>query len=303
MIGDLQKRISKGEVIILDGGTGTELEQCGVPMDKAAWSAGAILTHPEIVRRVHEDYIQAGAEIIITNTFSTSKHVLEPAGLSRKFREINARAVELARQARENVADKPVYIAGSISTTTFFREQPPAPIAKANFEVQAAILAEAGVDLIMLEMMRDVKYTKIVFEAAQKTLLPVWVGFSCVVEDGQVMLWNKRESLADGLAALPSQSSGVLVSIMHTLTEDIPLALKELEQGWKGPKGVYAHSGDFVMPNWQFIDMITPEEYVKEAIKWVQNGVQLIGGCCGIGPDHIRHLKERLPTHIPKTSI
>ena len=66
----LQERIAEGEVIILDGATGTELERRGVPMHGEAWSAMALYTHPEVVRQVHEDYIRAGADIIITNTFS-----------------------------------------------------------------------------------------------------------------------------------------------------------------------------------------------------------------------------------------
>ena len=61
-----------------------------------------------------------------------------------------------------------------------------------------------------------------------------------------------------------------------------------------GAMGVYAHSGEFIMPNWQFIDMISPAAYAAEAQKWVADGVQLVGGCCGIGPEHIRVLKEVL---------
>ena len=112
----LEHRIQDGEVIILDGATGTELEKRGVPMDEAAWCAAALATHPEAVHSVHEDYILAGADVIITNTFPAAKHVLEEAGLGVRFRELNARAVELAREARENVAEDEVYIAGSIST-------------------------------------------------------------------------------------------------------------------------------------------------------------------------------------------
>lgn len=97
----LEQRIEDGEVIILDGATGTELEKRGVPMDEAAWCAAALATHPEVVRSVHEDYILAGADVIITNTFPAAKHVLEEAGLGGRFRELNARAVELAW---ENVA-------------------------------------------------------------------------------------------------------------------------------------------------------------------------------------------------------
>ncbi|HEX5692919.1 MAG TPA: homocysteine S-methyltransferase family protein, partial [Roseiflexaceae bacterium] len=77
----LQARLDAGQVIMLDGATGTELQRRGVPMHGFAWSAAALDTHPDIVRAVHEDYIRAGADVIITNTFSTARHVLETAGL------------------------------------------------------------------------------------------------------------------------------------------------------------------------------------------------------------------------------
>ena len=75
---DVQGRLDAGEVLILDGAMGTELQRRGVPMDDVAWDAAALATHPNLVREVHEDYIEAGAEVIITNTFATARHVLGP---------------------------------------------------------------------------------------------------------------------------------------------------------------------------------------------------------------------------------
>jgi len=132
----LQQRLEGGEVVILDGATGTELERRGVPMDDAAWDAAALLTHPNTVREVHEDYISAGADVIITNTFATARHVLEPAGMGERFRELNIRAVALAKEARENAAEGPIIIAGSISTFTArydYSYEPRAESAQANY--------------------------------------------------------------------------------------------------------------------------------------------------------------------------
>jgi len=294
---DLQQRLEGGEVVILDGATGTELERRGAPMDDAAWDAAALVTHPSMVREVHEDYIRAGADVIITNTFATARHVLEPAGMGEQFRELNIRAVTLAKEARENVADKPVFIAGSISTMPAWDDrshEPRAEKAQANYLEQAEVLAESGVDVIALEMMRDLEQTTYAVEAAVATGLPVWVGFSCkTTDEGTVVLWDENHTLAEALEQIPPLGAS-LVSIMHTLTEDIPPALRELTSRWSGPIGAYPHSGKFIMPNWQFIDMISPEDFVNEAQQWVDMGARLIGGCCGIGPEHIRLLKERL---------
>ena len=95
---NLQSRLKNGEVLILDGAMGTELQRRGVSMHSIAWSAAALLTHPEVVRHVHEDYIRVGADVIITNSFSTARHALEVAGMGYRTVEINRRAVELAQE-------------------------------------------------------------------------------------------------------------------------------------------------------------------------------------------------------------
>ena len=295
----VQTRLDQGKLIILDGATGTELQHRGVPMHGFAWSAAALDTHPETVRAVHEDYIRAGADVIITNTFATARHVLEPAGLGDRVRVLNQRAVTLAQEARENAtAGRPVAIAGSISS--FRADVTPAGQFEGSYREQAELLAEAGVDLIALEMMYNVEQTALAMRAALTTGLPTWIGFSCrVAQDGTVQLLDGsplaaglRQSLA--LLALPPLS-GAAVTVMHTLTEDIAPALEIVRQHWSGPTGVYAHSGKWIDPNWQFVDMISPEVYLTLAQQWVEMGAQMIGGCCGIGPEYIRLLKERLP--------
>ncbi len=298
---ELEARIERGDVIVLDGATGTELEKRGVPMDEAAWCAAALVTHPETVREVHGDYIRAGADVIITNTFPTARHVLEPAGMGERFRELNTLAVELAKQARESAAESPVYIAGSISTFSAHNNdsrEPPEKTARANYREQAEVLAGAGVDLIALEMMRDLAQTRYAVEAAVSTGLPVWVGFSCKrAADGTVVLWDEGHTLAEALAETPLHGVS-LVSVMHTLVEDAGPALREVVAGWEGPVGAYPHAGKFVMPNWQFTDMISPEDFARRAREWLDLGARVIGGCCGIGPDHIRALKEELPASV-----
>jgi S-methylmethionine-dependent homocysteine/selenocysteine methylase len=251
---------------------------------------------------VHEDYIGAGAEVIITNTFATARHVLEPAGMGERFRELNTRAVALANEARENAAEGEVFVAGSISTFTArydYSYEPRAERARANYREQAEVLAESGADLIALEMMRDLEQTTYALEAAVTVGLPVWVGFSCkTTNDGTVVLWDGEHTLVEALETIPPLGAS-LVAIMHTLTEDTPAALREVTERWSGPVGAYPHSGEFVMPNWQFVDMISPEDFAAEAHGWLETGTRLIGGCCGIGPEHIRLLKERLPARAP----
>jgi S-methylmethionine-dependent homocysteine/selenocysteine methylase len=294
----LQARLDAGEVIIMDGGTGTELQRRGVPMDGFAWSATAIDTHAEIVRSVHEDFIRAGADVIITNTYSTARHVLETAGLGERVRALNTRAVVLAQEARAGAAGgRPVAIAGSVSSFRITRTTPER--AEAGYREQAELLAEAGVDLIVLEMMYGPEQAGPAIRAALATGLPTWVGFSCrVAVDGTLEFLDGcpfSSGLSPSLALLEGLPPGsTAVFVMHTLTEETAPALDIVLHQWSGPTGAYAHSGRWADPDWAFEDMISPEDYLRAAEQWVAMGARIIGGCCGIEPDHIRLLKERL---------
>ena len=95
----LRNRIDSGEVIVLDGAIGTELQGMGVPMDPAAWCGPGNYTHPSTVRQMHERYIRAGADIITTNTFNTLRPALEASGYGEMVREINTRSVDAALEA------------------------------------------------------------------------------------------------------------------------------------------------------------------------------------------------------------
>lgn len=293
----LDKKLQAGRTILLDGATGTELEKRGVPMNSKAWTAEAVLSCPEIVRAVHREYILAGAEVITVNSFSLAKHMLLPAGLAGQFRQLNEAAVRLAVEARTEAATTAVAIAGSIAPTTFCSEPEKGYLqrdeARAGYIEQAEILCRAGVDLLIVEMISDVEQGSLAVQAARATGLPVWLGFSCrKTEAGLLMLWDRGHTLSEGVRAI-SKIGGSAAFIMHT---DVTLATEafiELQQSWTGTLGVYAHSGVFVMPNWQFNDVISPGEYALEADAWIKMGARIIGGCCGIGPAHIGELKKR----------
>ena len=287
----LMQRLQDGDHILIDGATGTEIERRGVPMVDNAWNGGGALTHPEIVRQVHEDYIRLGAQVVISNTFSTSRHVLQDAGLEEHFELLNRRGIELAREARTNMQAPDVLVAGGITHLSFTDRIPPHDHLRANIEEQAAIMAEAGADLIILEMMTDVERMLILLEAAQKTGLPVWVGFSCELDEEGVPRLLAGPTLVEGIEAIKHKEVP-LVFIMHTEVEYIGACLDVLQANWPGLIGVYAHSGRFVAPNWIFDDTISPEDYASAAESWSQRGVQVIGGCCGIGVEHMALLSQ-----------
>jgi homocysteine S-methyltransferase len=296
---NIEERIESGPVLLLDGATGTELQRRGVPMHRVAWSAAALETHPDIVRDLHRDYIAAGAEVITANSFGTARHVLEPAGLGGRVGELNRRAIALAREARERAAARrPVWVAGSISSfiaEADLKNRPSLAAARRSYSEQAGLLAEAGADLLLLEMMRDIDHSRLAVECAVATGLPVWIGFTCRRNpEGEVVLRGRDADipLADAIAPV-SEPGGSLIAIMHSELEDVPAALDVLAEHWQGPVGAYPHSGDFAMPNWLFDDIVEPDPFARAAARWAPR-VQLLGGCCGIGPGHIRALAARL---------
>ncbi len=286
-----------GAPVIIDGGTGTLLQHAGVPMDDKVWSGRAVLSNPDAVRQAHEAFIRAGAEVIIANTFATARHMLEPGGLGDYVRDINLDAVRLAKQARDNLDQPSVAIAGSICewAPTDDPKWHNARAVSESVSEQANLLAEAGVDFIALEMCQIIDLSVATIEAALEPGLPIWIGMSArthkdchslsVFDDPALNF----ESLVKSLADYPA----MIMNIMHTPITDIDESLAIVKQYWQGPIGVYPESGYFTMPDWNFVDIIEPDDLADLAQDWLDQGVRLLGGCCGLGPEHIAVLRQR----------
>jgi homocysteine S-methyltransferase len=284
---------------------GTELQARGVPMDNEAWSGVANLTHDQVVREIHEDFIRAGADVIIANTYAAARLPLERAGYGDRVGEANRRAVRAAREARDLVADRSVAIAGSMSYAAaedLVLRGRPGPTGNElleHYREQASALTEAGVDLIALEMITSPSVGGPALEAAAETGLPVWLGVSVeVAVDGRVPMLERPEDGLDELleALLDPTISAVLV--MHSVLEAVDPALDVIARRWSGPVGAYPHCGHYKPPEWIFGD-ISAEDYARASVNWLGRGAQLVGGCCGIRPAHIRALAETLPDRLP----
>lgn len=301
----LKERISQGEVIILDGATGTELQRRGVPMDELSWSATAIVTHPDVIREVHQAYIRAGADIITTNTFGTLSLSLKGTRLEDRVAEVNRRAVQLAREACSQ-AGRPVCIAGSMAGmigTVYWRDASSSREAILNaYREQATLLADAGVDLLFLEMTQDIEVGTAAVEGACEAGLPLWVAFSCNFMSAlkgadRPLVAQARDGTEypfEQLIAPVMAAGGEVAGLNHSDVDMMDRALDVVFKHWSGPVSAYPNSGDWTPPNWGFDTVISPNDFVAAAESWVARGVQIIGGCCGIGPDHIRLLNERL---------
>jgi homocysteine S-methyltransferase len=285
------KRINNGERILIDGATGTECERRGVPQVLNAWNSGAALSHPDIVRSIHEEYIDCGAEIIITNTFSSSRHALRSAGIEHRFEELTDAAVRLAREARANSGHSEVLIAGGITHWIWTEDKPSLKELEDNSKDQAVLMAKGGCDLIVLEMLINIDRLIACIDGAQGSGLPVWVGLSLAPIDGEMCLLE-GESLIDTLAAIKDKNIA-LINIMHTEVGYIDSCLDVLEAHWDGAVGVYAHVCEFTENGEAiFDDTISPMDYALASKRWLERGVQVIGGCCGVRKEHICALRQ-----------
>jgi homocysteine S-methyltransferase len=303
MYDHIREKLARGETIILDGGTGTDIQRRGVPMSSSTWCAEANISHPDVVREVHSDYIKAGADIIIANTFATSALLFNALGRDDELLDIDRAAVAIAKKA---ASGHRVAVAGSMSTMrpvvagsdrTSKQQEWPEAKARALFKRKADNLAHAGVDLIMMEMMRDQDYSVWATEAAMATGRPVWIGISVERQkDGKLTGFGREDQPFDGVARALAALKPDLISIMHTSPNDTDEAIDILRKHWKGPIGAYPESGYFRMPEWTFVDIIPPEELVAKSKAWKKKGVTAFGGCCGLGPDHIKALAEAFAT-------
>ena len=289
----IKQKLDQGRIVILDGGIGAELEKNGADMDKDLWCGKCSVDNPELVRKVHERYIDAGADVITTNTYGTTPISMKQYGYDNLIEKYNQKSVQLAKEAAKN---KNVAIAGSVSTFgSFYRLGLKAMIP--GFKEQIKILSEEGVDLIILEAMSSqADIVETIIECSSNISLPVWLSISCVMEDKKVMLgYNDTvdtdthiyESLEVAIKNFTKLHKGPIL-IAHSDINVTGHAIKTAKNNFDGVLGAYPNRGYYEKPHWKFVDNMSPEDYLNEAKSWVKNGVQIIGGCCGVGVEEIK---------------
>ena len=278
--------IKTGKVLVADGATGTNLQQRGLP--RGLSGENWVLDKPEEIIRLERDFIDAGAGLILTCTFNASPLRLEGGDLAGYALEINRRAVELGRQA---IAGRPVLLGGSIGPAGKLLK-PYGPLSEEeavqNFAEQAQALADAGVDLLVIETQFDLSEAKAALTGArQVTHLPIVCSFS-FDRGTRTMMGVKPSQVAAELKELDVDMVGI--NCGRSLAENLA-ALKELRLSTDLPIWFKPNAGlPEVDAQGNAHYTTSPEQMGELAPEWIAAGAKVVGGCCGTSPDHLRRI-------------
>ena len=293
----IKQRLENNDTIILDGAIGAELEKKGAKMHKDLWCGTCSVESPDLVKKVHEEYILAGADVITTNTYATTPIAMKQYGFDNQVNEFNKKSVQLAKEAIKN-SNKDIAVAGSVSTFGSLYKYGLEAM-KPGFKEQLNILSNEGVDLIILEAMSSqADIVETIVECSSQTKLPVWLSISCVIDDNtnKVMLGfsdtfdtdtNVYEDFETSMDNFSKIHQGPIL-IAHSDIEVTGQAIKIAKKKFNGVLGAYPNRGHYEKPHWKFVDNITPSEYLEKARSWVDDGAQIVGGCCGVGVEEIK---------------
>lgn len=274
-------------VLILDGPMGTLLIERGVNCPEPGWSAHALAHSPDCVCGLHAEYAKAGANIHTANTFRT-----RPESIGNTWKHLAEKAVDLARQG----AGTGSRIAGSIAPIAdCYRPDLSPPNPQPNHQIVADHLANAGVDLLLVETFPHIQEALSAVRAAHNTGLPVWVSFTA----GPTGDLLDPKGIRNGAeAAIQAGASAVLVNCIPAIdTLRFVRALKGIDV----PFGAYANAGESSDGIGWANHPDGPKHYADLAEQWVDAGASMVGGCCGTGPQHIAELSRRFGATCDQT--
>ena len=302
-------RLSAGETLLMDGGTGSEIQRRGADVlvgataetELLAWSATANIDYADVVRQVHQDYLRVGADVLITNNFWTARSRLDMIGLGDRWEEYARAAVENAIAARDAMNPE-AYVAAGMA--------PPIPrrgadrtksdcevlgrdVYYAEYKEHAVLVADAGADILLPEYIGHIDDCVAAVDACQGFDLPVWLGVRHVNQDGTMQF---GESFADLVARLEGRQVDAIL-LMCTRPGPVDASLKTLRAAFDGVVGAYPNVGYNPMapvqgrersgPDIIVANSDQPSMLAEYAAEWKESGVQIIGGCCASGPEHV----------------
>jgi len=288
------RQLLKRKILVLDGGMGSMLLQKGIPPGSAPELLN--LEAPEVVGSIHEAYVKAGADVILTNTFGGNRLRLAESGIDGKLDEVNRAAVRIARKASGGKA----LVAFSIGPSGRFLE----PVGPANFDdaygiflEQAKIAAGEECDIIIIETMSDIREAKAALIAAREAFPGPVVAQMTFSADGRTVTGTDPLTALTVLSAAGADAVGANCSVGPSALEPV---VKAFCEAGDLPVSVEPNAGMPSLKDGAAYYPESPEEFAVFAGKFALLGANLIGGCCGTTPRHISRTAERIRGISPK---
>ncbi|MGI9624169.1 MAG: homocysteine S-methyltransferase family protein [Acidimicrobiales bacterium] len=285
-------------VVVLDGGMGQELIHRGACEANPIWSAKALIDNPDMVGDLHSDFIAAGADVIITNTYSTTPHRFAEYVEGDRLSEIVGRAVHQAQRARLG-ANREVLIAGSLPPTrgSYMADRvAPYDVLVPEYRTLVDLLAP-HVDLFICETMTTLEEARAAFDSASPTGKPVWVGWTLENHGPETLI--DGTPFTDAVAAIDADA----YLINCTSPEMVEAALPRLIAATNKPVGAYSNAFVRIPDGWslqsgdhlpEVRDDLGPEAFSAHVRRCVDLGARIVGGCCEIGPAEIARMTRDL---------
>lgn len=286
------------DIILFDGGTGTYLYEKGIYINTCFDELN--LTNPDIVRGVHKEYVDAGANVIETNTFGANQYKLAPHGLDDKVYEINLRGAQIAKQ----VAGERALVAGSVGPLGV-QIEPLGKIsydeAKDAFKRQIKGLIDGGADILIFETFLMAKKLVQAIRAAKelKPVIPI-IAQVTLNDEGRLFSGSPIERFLQEIADYEVDAVGFNCSVGPKLMLD---GLEELKQLTDLPISIQPNAGIPQNVGGRNIYMTSPEYMAEYAKRFVQTGATIIGGCCGTNPAHIRAMSRAISALQPMRQV
>jgi len=303
-----EKALSRDVPMILDGGLATQLEAQGCDISNVLWSASLLQTNPAAIVAATRAYLDAGAECIATASYQASREGFATKGLSAtKADELMLLSVQLAERARREYLDEnrgvdfvPL-IAASIGPYGAMLHD--GSEYKGNYGVSAEVLSDfhesrlqvfdrSGADVLALETIPSRLEAEVLVELLAKCSTPSWVSFSC--RDGAHVV--NGSPVADVAAMFADHPTVVAVGINCTPPQFVPELLQRLRTAAPGKVAIaYPNSGEtYHVEDNSWSGTVTPGDCAAAAQTWVAAGAGAVGGCCRMGPEHIRAIRDAL---------
>lgn len=280
---------------LLDGGLGRELERIGAPFRQPEWSALALMEAPEKVRQAHESFIQAGADIVTVNSYALVPYHIGQDTYDLRAQELIQQAVDLAHEAAASSPRK-LRIAASLPPI-FGSYRPNAFDVGSAISVANTLIEEQDdrTDFWLMETMGLIAEAQLYMTLLREKSKAIWVSFS-LDDHAKEPCLRSGEPLAEAIDAVAGEADAILLncSTVEAIDHAVPILADNCTNI---PYGIYANAfaalSDDVLSNVSLNPLrndITPEKHADYAVKWLDQGVSIIGGCCGITPDHIKAL-------------